>query len=65
MIHYKVRCDYGQYHSVVDVFSPDALENEEVIEKAWATLRRRGILTLPMCYTASKITEKTELDPTL
>lgn len=52
---YSVRIWYGSYTHVEKLLGRDDEDDEAIIARAWARLRRRGLLTLPMAYTAARI----------
>jgi hypothetical protein len=60
MPRYRVKLGYGPYTHVEAVVASEDADSEEVIAMAWARLRRRGLLTLPMAATSAKILEEGE-----
>lgn len=55
----KVRLEYADMTTTVDVPCDEDDGEEAIIARAWDVARRRGWLTLPMAYQSAKVLERT------
>jgi len=61
MVLATVKYQYGCYNGEVTIPADENDDNETIISKAKAQLKRKGYFTLSMAYESYKVTERSDI----